>query len=263
MAMRIWYQAMSPLNRLGSYAGFVESHAHSIVSADTEIFFNGATEKYYRDRFPADVFRFPYTKFAVQKEAIDFCFQAEQEGFDAVVLGSFSEPFLRESRSLVDIPVVSVAESAMLVGCSLAEEMALVTLTPEYARRLRDTVRRHKLEIRVTQVIDLSDGISEHDVNRGLDEPDRIVDAFRRVADAAIGRGADLLIPAEGILSLVLNKHGIAEIDGAPVMDSVATVLRYAEMMVELRRRTGLSVGRRWSYPRPDPDLRDDIRHLT
>ena len=262
MAMRIWYQTMSPLNRLGSYAGIVASHARTIVSADTEIFFNGASEKFYRDRLPADVFRYPYTKFAVQKEAIDYCFRAEQEGFDAVVLGSFSEPFLRESRSLVEIPVVSLAESAMLVGCSMAEEIALVTLTPEYARRLRDTVRRHKLESRVTQVIGLGEGISEHDVNRGLDEPERIVDAFCSVAGTVIDRGADLLVPAEGILSLVLHKYGTAEIEGAPVMDSVATVLRYAEMLVELRRRTGLSVGRRWSYPQPGPDLRDDIRRL-
>ena len=262
MAMRIWYQTMSPLNRLDSYTEFVANHARMILSADTEIFFNGASEKYYRDRLPADVFRYPYTKFAVQKEAVDFCFRAEREGFDAVVLGSFSEPFLRESRSLVDIPVVSLAESAMLVGCSIAEEIALVTLTPEYARRLRDTVRRHKLESRVTQVIGLGEDISEHDVNRGIEEPDHIVNAFRSVAGAAMDRGADLLIPAEGILSLVLHKHEIAGIEGTSVMDSVATVLRYAEMLVELRRRTGLSVGRRWSYPQPGPDLRDDIRRL-
>ena len=55
---------------------------------------------------------------------IENAIKAEREGYDAFVLGSFSEPFLREIRSAVDIPVASVVESSVLVGCSLGHYVA-------------------------------------------------------------------------------------------------------------------------------------------
>ncbi len=38
---------------------------------------------------------------------IDKALQAEREGYDAFIIGSYSEPFLKETRAAVNIPVLS------------------------------------------------------------------------------------------------------------------------------------------------------------
>ena len=93
--------------------------------------------------------------------SIAFGLQAEREGFDAYIIGSFSEPFLAETRSVLDIPVVSLAEASLLTACSLAEQFALITLSPAYARRVRSVVKRHGLEGRLSGIYTLSTAYDE------------------------------------------------------------------------------------------------------
>jgi len=93
---------------------------------------------------PAEVHRYPYAKLTLQLDAIEFGMRAEREGFDAYIIGSFSEPFLQETRSVLDIPVVSLAEASLLTACSLSEQFALISLSSAYARRLRGVVRSRR-----------------------------------------------------------------------------------------------------------------------
>lgn len=72
-----------------------------------------------------------------------------------------------------------------------------------------------------------------------------------------------MVVPAEGILSLVLYRHGIRENGGARVMESLAVLLACAELPVCLGRGAGLAVGRRWSYPQPGQGLLDDLQELS
>ena len=48
----------------------------------------------------------------------DGALQAEAEGYDAFILGSFTDPWLRELRSAVDIPVVPLLKALCSSGCS-------------------------------------------------------------------------------------------------------------------------------------------------
>jgi hypothetical protein len=59
------------------------------------------------------------------REAIETARQAEREGYDAYVIGSWTDPFLREMRSAVDIPVVSTVEASLLLARSLGRMQGL------------------------------------------------------------------------------------------------------------------------------------------
>lgn len=255
MGMRIWYQSMTQLGVLSNYTAALKERAAGVCSEDVEVFFNGVTEQRYQGRMPADILKYSYAKLVLQSEAIEFCRQAEREAFDAVVLGSFSEPFLQEARSVVDIPIVSMPESSLLVACSLAEQFALVTLAPANVRRLRSLVRRHGLESRVSGIYALSHHVDEADLNAALQNPNAVIADFMAVGRKAVDAGADLVLPAEGILNLLLHSNGATSIAGATVHDCVGVALLYAEMAVNLKRRAGVGVGRRWSYAMPPPEL--------
>ena len=75
--------------------------------------------------------------------------------------------------------------------------------------------------------------------------------------------GADLVIPAEGVLNEVVYANGLRRIGKATVMDCVGVVLMHAEMMVRARRVLGLEVGREWSYPKASPELVKTLRQGT
>jgi hypothetical protein len=47
------------------------------------------------------------------------------------------------------------------------------------------------------------------------------------------------------------------------VMDALGTLFMYAELLVNLRRRSGLEVGRRWEYSRPAPEVLQRVRETA
>lgn len=262
MGMRLWYQSMTALEHLANYREAVQEHAARVCSPGVEVSANGVSPALYENRTPADVLKYPYAKLIAQHEVIDIARKAEQDGFDAIILGSFSEPFLPEIRSLLDIPVVSMAEAALLVACSLAEQFTLVTLAPPNVKRLRALVRRHGFEGRVASVLPLSTPVDEAQLNEALKAPKAVADDFSAVAAQAIEGGVDVVVPAEGVLNLIVHRSGITTIGQATILDSVATALLYAELLVNLKRRVGIGVGRRWAYPKPPPELLADLAKL-
>jgi Asp/Glu/hydantoin racemase len=251
---------MTAFSSVSAYGEILRRHAASVVDPATEVRFRGIDAATYGALVPGDVFPYPYLKHLVQDEALEACFQSEREGCDAFVIGSFSEPHPRQCRSAVDIPVLSLPESAFLTACALAERFALITLSPHYARRLSEVVRRHGMEQRVAGLFPLDEGLTERDVNDALQNPDRLLGAFRHAARLAVDAGADLVIPAEGILNEVAYLHGLREAHGAVVMDAVGVVLLDAEKHVHMKRKLGLGVGRAWSYPRASPELTETLR---
>ena len=261
--MRLLYQSMTAFADMGAYAGTLRAHAARVVLPSTEVTFQGVDPALYGSLVPGDVFPYPYLKHLVQDAALECCVQAEAQGFDAFIIGSFSEPHLRQSRSAVDIPVLSMPESAFLTACSLAEKFALITLSPKYARRVSEVVARHGMGPRLAGIFSLGDDLGEREASGALDDPGPMIDAFAKAAQQAIDAGADVLLPAEGILNEVVFANGITRIGGAAIMDCVGVTLLHAEMMVRARLTTGLGYGRAWSYPLAPPALQAQLRRTA
>lgn len=257
--MRLWYQSMAPIAHLTAYTESLARHAKLACSPDVEVVFNGASEEPYRGTAPADLLRYPYAKHVLGEEAIGHALRAEREGFDAIILGSFSEPFLPEIRSLLDIPVVSMPEASMMLACALAESFAMITLGPPNVLRVRKTVARHGLQARVSGVHALARQWDEAQLDAAFAEPTALIESFSEAARRSLAEGADLVIPAEGVLNEVLFTHGLHRIDNATVMDCVGAALLQAEMQVNAKQRLGLGAGRRWAQ-RPTPEVRERLR---
>lgn len=259
---RLWYQSMAPIGQLPRYRASLLDTVRRASAGSLDVHLNGVRETRYQGRLPAEVHRYPYAKLMLQLDAIDFGLQAQEQGFDAYVIGSFSEPFLSETRSVLDIPVVSLAESTLLAACALGERFALISLSPEYARRLRGVVRRHGLESRLSNCHALPKSLDEAAVERAFSEPDALIEDFVTTARRAIAEGADTLIPAEGLLSELLAQRGLRRVDEAPVLDSVALTVLDAERQIHARTRLGVSISRRGIHARPPDDLLAQMRAL-
>jgi Asp/Glu/hydantoin racemase len=256
--MRIWYQSAVEMAGAGAYRAALEAHIARVADPGTRVEVHGVDAGTWAGQQPSQLFGCPAIFLAALGPALlRNAVRAERAGYDAFVIGTYIEPFLRELRSAVDIPVVSSLEATLLAGCSIAHTIGLVTLNQKLLWSLHGSLERHRLAARVGPILSIEPELNEREIIGLLSQPAAYLDRFRETAGRAIAAHADAIIPAEGILAEIVAAAGITQIDGASVLDGIGIPIAQAEMMVKLWRRTGLRTGRRWHHAKPPPEVVD------
>jgi Asp/Glu/hydantoin racemase len=152
-------------------------------------------------------------------------------------------------RTAVDIPVVSLTEAALLTGCSLGGQIGLISNAPNVAYMTKLSVAKHHLETRVQEVTALSPGMDEYELIAARDEPAQLIETFTATARELIARGAEVIVPAEGVMAEILAREGLKQIDKATVLDVFAAAWSHALSLVRLRK-AGIGTSRAWLYSR-------------
>jgi allantoin racemase len=254
-ALRFWHQSMTELDSLGAYRDFLISHARAVLGDEVALEVQGLRNGSYHGRSPTAALGNAFAYHRILDQILDNAIDAQSQGFDAFVIGSFSEPFLREIRSVLDIPVVSVLEASMLVACSLGHSVAPIANAPAIASMVQVAVEKHGLTQRILACAALEPALHEAQLARAFGQPEPVLDAFRQSARAALRHGAEVIIPAEGVLATLVSANGLAAVDGAPVVDVFAVSWRYGVMMARLRQDRGLQVSTVGHYARGDQAL--------
>src|SRR3984957_13545484 len=201
MSIKIWHQSMTELAEHPDYAATLERHASAVLDPSIEIVAHGLRPGTHAGVPPGRTLYSPYAYHVLLRQVIENFVAAEEEGYDAVVIGSYSEPFLRDSRSAVNIPIVSMAESTLLTACSVATYSVLVTMSPQIAWMISQIVERHKLTQRVVVVNYLEPEMDEIALSAAIDDPTAFIEMFSDAARRGIERFGDVIIPAEGIMN--------------------------------------------------------------
>jgi Asp/Glu/hydantoin racemase len=250
---------------MNNVADPISEHARAVVEPGTEVVVQGlpgpadyvvSVESTKDGTAPddavttIDVIGSAYLYNITLRQAIETARQAEREGYDAYVIGSWTDPFLREMRSAVDIPVVSTVETNLLLARSLGRMQGHISLNATMARVARDRAREYGLTDRVAGVYALGHDMDEWVIQAAWNQPDKIVARFNELAKQAIQAGADVIIPVEGIITEFLYANGVTKVGSAPVLDTFGIAWKYAELLVNLRQKTGLMVSREWEYRR-------------
>ncbi len=256
--MRIWYQSAVEMTGASPYREALERHAARVADPGTQVDIRGVDPGTWAGQQPSQLFGCPAIFLAALGPALlRNAVRAEREGYDAFIIGTYIEPFLRELRAAVDIPVISSLEATLLVGCSTAHTISLVTLNQPLLWSLTMSLERHRLGARIGQILSMEPELNEREIIGLLADPDAYLERFVATARRAIAGHADAIIPAEGILAEIVTAGGITDIDGAMVLDGIGIPIAQAEMMVKLRQRTGLGVGRRWHHAKPPKETID------
>lgn len=261
MTIRIWHQSFTDVSLLPGYASMVKEHARRVCAADTTLDVHGVRPGTYPEGIsPVEVVRFCWLDELISLQIVEAAVEAERQGYDAVAVSCFIDPGLEQARSLVDIPVVSSCETALLMSSFIGRRFALLALDEHNATLLRELVARYGADHRVLTVEALDPPVTEFELDRAFADGRDFLARFSRQAERLVERGADVIIPAEGVVNAVLARNRLREIGGTPVLDSYGTVLATAETLVRLRRATGFEVGRRGAYARPSPAMLSQVR---
>lgn len=260
MGMRIWQQSITDLEQLPEYRRTLAAHAGTVCAPDTTVNVHGVRPGSYPDGLtPIEAIAFPWCHHLLSLQIVQGAIEAEQQGYDAVAISCFFDPGLVEARSVVDLPVVSLCETAFLVASALGRRYGLIGLDDAHAHFLYSLAREYGVADRIAAIVPLQPSVTEHDLDAVHAGGGDLADRVGRAIEAVVARGADVIIPAEGVLNTALMRQGLRVVSGVPVLDAYGALLAHAEMLVRLRRSTGLTVSHTGAYARPDDATRTHI----
>lgn len=150
---------------------------------------------------------------------------------DAAIIAAFGDPGLFGARELFDIPIVGMAEAAMLTACMLGRRFVIVTFATALGPWYQECVEAHGLSNRCAGIRMLDGGFrSVSDVQE--EKETLLVDLACR---AVVETDADVVIlggaPLAGLAAKVKNRIPV------PVVDQVQAAVKQAEALVSLKVR--------------------------
>lgn len=244
-SIKILWQSSTPIHRYPAYRAAVEQHARRLLLPGTSMTIRGVHEG-------SDQLAYRAIDFMNNAQLFDSVVTAQREGYDAVAIGCFLDPVLDELREIVDIPVLSLAETGMLVACMHGKRFSVLSHNPVFNRKAYpELIHKYRLTERAGPMIDLElpREVLANALRTGEVEP--CLEQVRRGARAAIAQGADTILLGCGLLNIIAASSGLQEVDGAPIVDVSGVLMKTAESMVTLRRVTGLKTSRVGAYSRP------------
>lgn len=245
--MRILWQSSVAIERFPSYVEAIRSHARERCAAGSVLEVRGVPA------LPQGAGNLYYKTFDFlnNRALLESALRAEREGFDAVAVGCFLDPVLDELKEVLDIPVVSLGETAMHLASTLGRRFAVLSYTPALNTKFHaDLIRKYGMEKHAGPLISFE--LPFEELEAGLrGDPGACLERIVQAGREAVAQGAEVILLGCGLANLVGIRNGLTEIDGAVVLDASGALLKMAEAMVVLRRTSGLKVSRKGYYARP------------
>jgi len=258
MGMKIWHQSFTVLGKLPPYAAALQAHFRKVARPDTEVVLHGMHDDTYRTNYPGTDIRHAYMQYLHGQQFIMGGIAAEEQGFDAYAIMSIPEPALREVRSVIDIPAVGYGESSFLTASMLGQKVGVLLFITEMAPLIQENAERVIPAHRFAGVRPV--GFTFNDVLQAFDNPEPLLEKFRESARALIRDGADVIIPGEAPLCVLLARNGLNRVDDVPVLDAIGATIKMAESMADLRRTSGITPARRGYFMEKPP--RERVKEL-
>lgn len=259
--IRLWHQSFAQLDKLPVYRAKLESYLQGHAAPGTEVVIH-AMDPRTKPAFETgkkDI-AYPYLQFLHANQFLQNVIQAERDGYDAYLMSTFPDPYLDIARTLVDIPVVGFGFSSMHVASFLGRRFGILCFLEDLKPHYTSNVRKYGMDQLGGPIRHL--GMKYESIHAGFDDPTPVIDRFREVAREMIAtEGVDVILPGEAPLGLLLHSNGVHRVDDVPIVDGLLTTLKTAEMLVQLRRMSGMSVTRQGFHFNRPPQERIDALH--
>lgn len=230
---------------------------------------NDGTEIVWRDLDASSyLVNYSYLELANSLNICDAVVQAEKDGFDAVIIGCGNDPFLWQARQAVDIPVIGPTESAILTSLALGYKFGLITVMG-MTNVCHQYVHQIGLDYRFAGPAYYYEAGNGAELFANLElmltKPETILDQFDGLARKCVEQGAEVVIPACTRLGPAAAMAGYREVPGtgATVLCVNETAVKYAEMMVEMKRSVGMGKSQTNVFKSAPVELRDQLRALA
>ena len=256
--MKIWHQSFTVLEDLPPYRDAMAAHMRKVLRPDTQVEMHGQLPGTYPSNYPGSDLGFLALGSLHSLQWVLRAVEAERNGFDAYAMATIPNPLIREIRTLVDIPVVVYGEASYHVASMLGRRFGVLVFIDRMAPLLEEHIAGHGLASRCVGV--RPSGVTFQQVLAGYTTPGPVIERFQETAREMIRAGADVIIPGEMPLNVLLAINGVKMVDGVPILDGLAVTMKMAEAFADLRKTIGFSQSRHGFYgERPKGERLDQV----
>ncbi len=163
-------------------------------------------------------------------------------GCDVAVIAAFADPGIGGAKELLSIPVIGMAEAAMLTACMLGRRFSIVTFATAMGPWYRECVDYNGLSGRLASIRCVSGGF--RDIHSVQEEKEAAL--IEACCLAAEQDEADVVILGGAPLAGLAGK--VADRIPVPLVDGVAAAVRQAEVLGGLAVRKATA----GTFRRPD-----------
>ncbi len=237
--MKIWYQSLSSYRYepvWDEYGKTLEEQCRQAVRPGTEVFVTGTPV------MVREIDRFKSLMYFHKAQVMNNMLKAEKEGYDAFVIGCTFDSGMDEGREMLSIPVVGISHTNYHMASMLGELFATVTTSNYFAEHYRQQVEKYGLvgkHLPGPYVFPAS----EEEIAISIKKPKAMMEKFKAVAGKAVADGASVIIPNPAFLASLVFKTGLKKIGDAQVLDTVSVAVKFAEVLVDLKK-VGIEVSR-------------------
>jgi len=252
--MRIWWQSFVDEESGGTYLGHLRDYLAQQAGTGVHVDVEGMTP-------PARGWsRLSEMRGAVA--TVQAALSAQDQGYDAFVIGHFQEPGLYETRASVDIPVVGLGEAVLLWSVHLGRRFGLVTVDSVFETIHHEQVEARGLASRLAGVRALDATLVEFE--RAFEPAGYALlrSRFEVAARELVAAGADVLIPAGGLFGMASAHEVGFRVEDVPVVPSVLITLEWAQMTARITSNTGVRPSGRSSFRPAPPQAIADFRAM-
>jgi allantoin racemase len=165
--------------------------------------------------------------------------------FDALIWAGFGEHGREGAQELLDVPVITITEAAVMTACLLGHQYGVITSLDRAVPQIID-------QLRIAGLLERCAAVLAADISvLGLDDDETV--STQRLAEKgreAIALGAEALCLGCGGMAGMAAR--LTEILGVPVVDGVEAAVKLAEACVAL----GLTTSKVRAYAAPLPKRR-------
>jgi allantoin racemase len=154
--------------------------------------------------------------------------QANQEGYDAMILACFSDPGLDAAKEISEVPVLGIEETTMHVAAMLGHKFSITTVFRNRVPTRDEHVKLRGLESAYASALVMNMPVLEMD-SRPDEAKARILELSRHAVEED---GAEVIIL--GCAGLTGYAEDVERELGVVVLDPTSVTFKMAETMVEL-----------------------------
>ena len=253
--MKLWYQSASSYRYepvFDEYGKVLEEQCGKAARPDTEVYITGLPV------MMREIDRFKSVTYYHKVQMLNNMLRAEKEGFDVVAIGCTSDTGLEEAREMLNIPVVSISQTAYHMAAMFGELFAVVSISAHFCEKYRQQIVRYGLTSKHLQG-NYYFNTSEEEIALALKDPKPIMDKFIPAAEKAIADGASVIVPNPAFLATAAYRSGLTKIGDVPIMDTISVVLKAGEMAADLKK-IGFGASRKLGvYGSPGKELLKEV----
>ncbi|SFG38066.1 allantoin racemase [Desulfotomaculum arcticum] len=172
--------------------------------------------------------------------------QAENDGYDAAVIGCFYDPFLHEAREICDRMVVTApAESSLQLASVLGDTFSIIVGRRKWIAAMRGNVLKYGYGKKLASFRSLELGVLDFHADEAHTE-------------SRLKKEAQKAVTEDGAESVILGctmqfgfYRELQEFLGVPVIDVVLAPFKHAEFLVEVRNKFGWQTSKVGAYETP------------